>query len=233
MSSRLPLIILFSIGAIAVSGFLVYEHEQKQQRIEQQRILEEKHAKEERKKIKAELQALFDVYLNDFKIEIQKKTREYKEARKALKDIITPLNFETPAYAKESFDVFKEVIKPSLQKQADDLISIFEKYRTKIREDIEQKDSDATQEFISQWKEKSDEQLSKFIDFLAKETNVIQAYDELITFYYSRSNLYTVNKDLKIFIFNRDEDIEEHARLLKVLKSLTTPQTTTTNQDAP
>ncbi len=216
MSLRPIIITLLVVGVSASFGILYYKKEQ--QRIEQQRILQDMRAKEKKEQHRKELQALFDIYLNDFKIEIQKKTRKYKESRKALKEITKPENFETPDYAKESYDVFKSAIKPSLQKQTEETINIFEKYRTKIKNDIENKDSDVSREFVSQWRHSNDEQLSKIIDFFAKETVLIQSYDDLITFYYTRSKLYTVDTKLKIFIFDRDEDIEEHARLLNALR---------------
>lgn len=173
----------------------------------------------QRKEEKAAIQVLFDNYLNDFKADLSAKAKIYKESRSVLKDIKSPYNFETPEYAKENYDLFKNSVAPSLRGQADGIMEIFQNYDKKIKEDLGNSE-DATQEvFFEKWTEMAHEQLDKYIDFFVKEDELIQAYDDLITFYYTHSNRYTVDVEKNEFFFGREEDGRKAAELLKRIDS--------------
>ncbi len=228
MSSKTPIIIASIIALSGLGATYMYLEFEKQ---EQQLILEEKKLAQEQDKLEFEkrkqrkdhLQSLFDTYLNDFRVEIRDSVVSYKGKRRILSDMIKPKSFSSPEYAKENYEIFKNSIAPSLYKGAEDLFGIFAKYRSKIQEQTGSDDSDIIDTFNDQWRNATDKQMEEFIDFFAAEENVIRDYDALITFYYTHSKLYEVDEKLKIFIFDRDEDVLRHNALLGKVKKRSTP----------
>ncbi len=181
-------------------------------------------AREERIKRRSEIQALFDAYLNAFKSELFEKTKTYKKNRKLLKNLTRPVNYTDTASAKENYTLFKESLAPTLRKQSERVINIFEQYSSKVRKELAGDESDLQKTFLSQWEDMAREQLAHYIDFFAREEALIQAYDKLITFYYSHSKRYVVNDLGTGLEFSNPDDEEKAQFLLKRVKELQVPK---------
>ena len=186
--------------------------------------LEIKSKKEKEAKKREELQTLFDSYLNDFKDDLRKKIIDYRKARKVLNNFKSPYNYETLEYTKENYKLFKKSIAPSLRQKAADIIDIFEKYEEKINSELNDKNNDLQQTFLKEWKEMSQSQLIKYVNIFSKEEDLIQAYDDLITFYYTNSKRYKVNAEENEFIFTSKIAEKMHKEILERIDSLSKPK---------
>ncbi len=196
-------IVLLTI-TIGAGGYYYVQYKNQialKEKIEKQKELAIKAKKEEQKRKQAELQKLFDTYLNDFKDELRAKVTDYKKSRKVLNNFKSPYNYETLEYTKENYKLFKQSIAPSLRQKAAEIIEIFEKYDHQINNDLKNKNGELQQTFLKEWKEMSHTQLIKYVDFFSKEEDLIQAYDDLITFYYTNSKRYKVDGEANKFIF--------------------------------
>ena len=215
------IVVFFVLIVLCVCGGAAYYiHNQNQivLKEEQQSQLETQKKKNEHNR--QELQALFDTYLNNFKSELREKATDYKNTRIVLKDIKNPYNFETPEYAKENYDLFKKSIAPSLRQKASGIIGVFETYNKKIESNLKDKGNDLQRVFLEKWKEMSQKQLTKYVAFFSKEEELIQAYDDLITFYYVHSRRYEVDVETDQFTFSRKEDERKATELLERVNTL-------------
>lgn len=177
--------------------------EQKEQ--EQKKAIEI--AKKTKNKRKKEIQTLFDTYLNEFQNDLLEKAQSYKKTRRLLRNIIRPINFETTDFAKENYDLFKESLVPSLRKKSADIIFVFEDYSEKIEKDLAGDKNEIKQLFLDKWKNMTKEQLDNYVDFFSREEEMIMAFDDLITFYYTHSKRYEIDTEKNRFLFsNKNEN---------------------------
>lgn len=191
----------------------LYQQRQEELRIEQIKI-------EQKEKSRARLDALLEQYVVNFKSDLKKKAVSYKDSRTILKEILSPYNFETKEYTKENYFLFKEKVAPDLRKKAVGIIHIFEKYTKKIQQDLGGQDNKTQKMFLLKWKNMSNQQLEKFIDFFTKEEQLIQAYEELLKFYYVHSNLFSIDVKQNIFLFDREQDKKRELELRQKIKNL-------------
>jgi len=183
-------------------------------------IKAKKEKAEKEAKKREELQNLFDSYLNNFKDDLRNKIADYRKARKVLNNFKSPYNYETLEYTKENYKLFKKSIAPSLRQKAANIIDIFEKYEKKINSELNDKDNELQQTFLKEWKEMSQSQLIKYVDIFSKEEDLIQAYDDLVTFYYTNSKRYKVNAEENEFIFTSKIAEKMHKEILARIDSL-------------
>jgi hypothetical protein len=177
-------------------------------------------AQEEREKRRAEIQILFDAYLNAFKGELFIKANTYKKTRKLLKNLIRPVNYIDTASAKENYFLFKESLAPSLRKQSVDIIDIFERYSNKNQKELADEENDLHRIFQDQWEDMLRDQLTNYINFFAREEELIQAYDALITFYYTHSKRFVVDDLGDDLEFSNPKDKEKAQLLIKRINDL-------------
>ena len=219
MSPKLRIIMISALLIIAITGGYCKIQIDKQARIKEQnqKIEAEKIRKQTEKD---ELNQLFDQHINNFKTDLKSHTSAYKKSRLVLKEIFSPHNFETKEYTKEIYLLFKNDVAPNLRIKADEIINIFIKYKYFLQTDISNQDDNLQKLFLLKWQEASKAQLSKYIDFFTKEEELIQAYEELITFYYIHSNLFSVDIKNNIFLFDRDEDKSTETKLKNKIYTL-------------
>ncbi|PCJ99436.1 MAG: hypothetical protein COA45_05210 [Zetaproteobacteria bacterium] len=213
------LIVIFIFLCVTVVGGLyqlhIYNQHQNEIRIQQLK------AEQTRKKAeRAALDILLHKYLVTFKADLKKKALAYKKSRTVLREILSPYNFETPQYTKENYMLFKNNVAPDLRNKATEIIYIFEKYTKNLQNDIQEHEHKIQEIFLLKWKEMSHKQLNTYIDFFTKEEKLIQAYEEIITFYYIHSNLFSVDLDQNIFLFDREKDKKKEMALRKTIKDL-------------
>lgn len=212
------LLLLVAGGAIAYYIDLEHKKEvQHQKELELAKIQKQKEAEEKKR---AELQTLFDKYLNDFKDELRQKASQYKKTRLVLKDMISPYNFENEKFAKENYGVFKREIAPSLRIQASEIIESFVLYQDKIENDLKDETGDIQETFLQKWMDMQQEQLAQYVTFFSREEDLIQAYDDLITFYYTHSKMYQIDMDENKFIFKRPADGARQKELIQQIETL-------------
>ncbi len=211
----------FILCLVLGGGVIAYQyHTHKVARIQKEQDLLQLKVEKEREERKAKIQGLFDAYLNSLQSEIIAKANTYKETRKLLRQFNRPGNYIDNGAAKENLTLFRESLAPSLRNQAKDIIAVFEKYSQKIEKDLAGEENDLQKMFLDQWKAMIQEQLVNYVDFFTREEKMIQAYDELIVFYYSRSKIYKIDEDNNKFIFRSDDDKIKETMLLERIKEL-------------
>tara|TARA_R110001592_G_scaffold3525_32_gene20218 strand:- start:8191 stop:8904 length:714 start_codon:yes stop_codon:yes gene_type:complete len=211
-------VILLLLVIAGSAAFYVQNENQRPIKAAQQKEHDAKIA--QKKQDLQDIQKLFDTYLNDFKEELRVKAADYKDTRLILKDIIQPYNFETQIYAQENYTLFKTEIAPSLRQKAAEIIGVFETYDKKLETNLKDKDNDLQQTFRQEWKDMHNDQLTKYVTFFSHEEELIQAYDDLITFYYAHSKRYKVDAEKNIFIFSHKADEKKVDVLLSRLNAL-------------
>lgn len=180
----------------------------------------QKQDQEEKEAHRAEIQALFDTYLNDFKAALVKKASAYKKSRLLLIEFTKSAHYKDEASAKENYMFLKKNLVPSLRIQSGDIIALFEHYSHQIEDDLQNDKSGLRQEFLSQWKEMTKEHLLHYVDFFVSEDELIDAYDALVTFYYTHSKRYTVDKENGKFVFANPKDEAKAQALLDRINAL-------------
>ncbi|MCK5375109.1 MAG: hypothetical protein KAJ40_07480 [Alphaproteobacteria bacterium] len=174
----------------------------------------------ERKEHKSEIQALFDAYLNNFTSELVHKANLYKKSRLLLKKITIPIHYKTVAFSKQNYTLFKEDLAPTLRAQGEDIVNLFGHYSDKIRNDLKDNDSELQQIFLKQWNDMTIKQLDHYITFFMREEKLIQAYDDLITFYYTHARRYYIDIEKNKFVFSDSKDTNEALMLLKRIQNI-------------
>ena len=73
---------------------------------------------------------------------------------------------------------------------------------------------------LQQWQALKDRQASLYVDFFAIEQELLQAYDNLMSFYYERRDMYTIDPDTLKMNFMQSEDeqsaMEFRAKILEL-----------------
>ncbi len=210
-------IIVFLFIAIAGGLYQLHLYRQHQDEIHTQQVKAEQEQKEQ---ARAELDKLFKQYLANFKADLKTKATAYKDSRTVLQEMLNPYNFETKEYTKENYLLFKNDVAPDLRNKATEIINIFVEYKDSLQEDLKSQDNKTQEMFLLKWQEMSNKQLDKYINFFTKEEALIQAYENLITFYYTHSNLFSVDVEENVFLFNREEDKKAELALHAKIKAL-------------
>ncbi len=202
-------------GTVLLAGFLYINHKNQQKQKQEQRIAAELEARE-----RADLDALFDIYLNDFKADLKKHATAYKGSRRVLNEIISPYNFETTEYAKENYYFFKDYIAPDLRNKSAEIINLFQQYTVKLKNDLKNKNSAIEKKFLLKWQDMGKAQLEKYIDFFTKEEQLIQAYENAIEFYYTHSKRFSLDLENNKLMFDNENDKEKEAALLNKIRDI-------------
>lgn len=217
LKPRKLIILVFLFITVAGGLYQLHLYKQHQDEIHAQQAKAEQAQKEQ---TRAELNKLFEQYLTNFKDDLKTKAASYKDSRTVLKEILSPYNFETREYTKENYLLFKDNVAPNLRNKAADIINIFAKYKDNLQADLKSQDNKIQEMFLLKWQDMSNKQLAKYIDFFTKEEALIQAYEELITFYYVHSNLFSIDVEENVFLFDREKDKKEELALRKKIKVL-------------
>lgn len=168
---------------------------------------------QDRAENRAALQHLFDTYLNALTADLRQRAEHYAKQRRVLKDVIAPYNFETAAYAQENYTLFSTHIAPSLRQSADDIINLFGQYKAKLHHDLHDAESETAHIFAIKWQDMTTQQLSHYVDFFMQEDRRLRAYDDLLTFYVTHHNAYTIDAQHNTITFNDPKDHTTESRL--------------------
>lgn len=195
--------------------------------IEKLRIQETHRLQQEAKRLEdikaqkdAEFQKIVNRYLSDFTKELEAKMRNYKKNRKMVRELINPLNHETPEYSKDSYDHFTKVLMPYLREQSSHVINTFQHYKIALDTELVNESTERRERFQRQWDEMMKKQLDQYIAYFIKEDKVLAAYQDLIEFYYVHSKLIAIDFEEDAFLFKRKQDEIKHLEILARLKSI-------------
>ncbi len=210
------LIILFLFFALCGTGFFGYE---------QFKAVEEAKVKEEARqaKIKADKNAISTLqkgHIDGFKTDLKKAAKDYKDYIQVMSEIVKPQNFASEEYTSENYKLFRNDIAPLIRQKADALLNVFTRYRKQLNKLVDENSTDIEKKFLNEWQEMHDVQLERSINLLTQDDKLIEAYSNLIEFYYVHSKLYSVDVEAEMFDFKREKDEERHKGLLKAIRDI-------------
>lgn len=180
-------------------------------------------AQAQREKVQHDQDALADLrenHIDRFKADLKKAGQDYKAYTAALQDFAGPESFSSPEYAEENYNLFMNDIAPSFRQKAEAVLNVFSSYSQALDKDARGDHSDTGRLFLEQWQKVHDANLARSVALLSVDEQLLQAYESLITFYYSRSKLYRVDMEAEEFVFKRAEDETEHEALLDAIADI-------------
>lgn len=201
-------------------GYFVYFSYLSHQEMRKEMSELKRHMQEKSREETEAVSQLQKTHIEEFKKDFESTFKDYKEYTNLWREIIKPENFSTVEYAKENYELFKNDIEPTIRKKANKLLRVFPDYNSKLKAIVSEDSTDAEKRFMAEWAEMHDTHLNRMIDLLSKDEELLQAYGELIEFYYTHSKLYNVDSKSEEFIFKRDVDEKKHETLLKTIREI-------------
>ncbi len=165
----------------------------------------------------------FERFLNRFLKNFASEVREYKEFRRVLKEFKSPVNLENTTFAKESYDMFRQEIAPALRKKAHAVMLVFQDANEQVDILLMDQPKDTQERLKQVWKQMEYEHVHALVGFFESEETLVQAYEDLLKFYYVHSKNYTVSTAGKI-IFTKDAYAEKEKALLKRIDDIKAAQ---------
>ncbi|MCB1782723.1 MAG: hypothetical protein KDI13_01890 [Alphaproteobacteria bacterium] len=202
LKTILPVILAGALGIGAYFGYT--EYNRRQEEIRQQHESEE----QARKEHDLALEKSFETVLNDFLKEFRDKAADYKEQRFLLMEITEPINFETPQYAADNFNLFKNHLAPTLHKNAIEVMGVFDSYGKKVQALLASEPKETQDKIWGEWQNMRARQVDVYIKYFEQEDRLIAAYEELLKFYYQRANMYHYDKKSDKLVFSMPPDRE-------------------------
>lgn len=206
MKNRIIALLVASVLLAVGTGAGFYMLKKKEQDAELQEIREQARLEEVRALHRMALYKKFETILNAFIADFSKQISTYKKHRSILKEILLPYNFETPEYAKESYETFHNEIAPSLRREAISVMDVFASKRKDVKSLLKSEPPEDSATILDEWKKMETEKVQIYIDFFDSEDALLKAYDDLLKFYYVQSNFYTVDRNTGVMEF-KDENI--------------------------
>lgn len=153
----------------------------------------------------------FETVLNGFIHDMAQKMTAYKKQRRVLREIVRPLNFENPAYAKENYDIFAGQIAPALRQSAIGVLDEFSKTEKRVKALLAEEPEEIRAPVMAQWNAMRDEQSAAYMAFFDDESELLDAYADLLKFYAARTGQYEVDPKTGQVMFRRlqDKEIEQ------------------------
>lgn len=161
----------------------------------------------------ASAQTQFDEILKTFLADVNKAVGEYRAERKIIVESVKPENLQEPAYVEENYDMVRALL-PSLRKRKDVIFNAFDVTEVKVQELVAMQPEADRQPILDQWAKLKQEQMNLYQNFFTAEDEIIKAYDNLLTFYYSKRYEFTVDLEKNTIVFKTPED-NDRARLMQ------------------
>lgn len=213
-------LLIMLIVALTGSGYFVYDRRQNFKAAEAIRLAEDEKSLRETEKSRAAIKVLQKSHIDSFKADLKKTAQDYKDYTKILVEIVRPQNFSSAAYAKENYILFTQDIEPTIRKKADAILGVFTRYRKTLESTIDEESTETEKRFIAEWIEMHDVQLERSVTLLTEDDKLLQAYRDLIEFYYVHSKLYSVDIDAEEFVFKREKDERKHEKLRNIIQDI-------------
>lgn len=193
------------------AGFYYVQEERAARAEETARLAQEDAARQHREA----LYKSFEGILNDFIGSFAGEMKAYKKQRLILREIKQSYNFETLEDAKANYTLFIEDLAPTLRKSAITVMDIFPRTEARILELVEEEDAETKALFLDEWQAMKQKRSADCIAFFEIEDEMLQAYEELLKFYYVHANLFQVDPENGAIVFSRPEDAEKEKELLE------------------
>lgn len=206
---------LLAIGCAGASYILQQNFSYKEAALAEQRQREELYKTQKK---------IYDDLVDKLLTQLAEKAQDYKQQRKILREVIKPDNFTSPENAERVYAFFKKELVPELRKKATAVIDVFAENKEIIHKQIQDDTGEVREEFKTSWKSIENTQLKAYVDFFEKEEMLLQTYDDLVTFYYTRVKMFVVNPKTGRTTFKRKEDALLEVELISKINTLNQKQ---------
>jgi hypothetical protein len=173
-------------------------------------------------KERAERDALnqsFEDFLNQFLKNVHAGMVDYKQKRKVLVEATGPRNLSDPAYVEENLRLVETLI-PSLRQRMANVIKTFEDAEAEIAGLVEGQPENVQAGILKKWADLKNAQGQVYIGYFAAENDILTAYDDLMRFYYSKRNEFTVAPETNALVFKNPKDDAEAKKLQQRITDL-------------
>lgn len=126
----------------------------------------------------------FETSLNDFLQKVYVKMRDYRGARKILDDLVAPHNLQNAAYIEENYALSREMI-GVLKGQMDDILQVFAAKEREVHALLKGQPENVQGNVLRSWNDLKANQLNAFVSYFSLEAQVLDAYADVMAFYYS------------------------------------------------
>lgn len=147
----------------------------------------------------------FEYTLNVMLRDISAASIEYKDARKAMREMAAPENFADKEKLSESYEVFQDLTKSLNQKSAE-ILGIFERADAVIKELAADKSEEGQKAILDKWNGVKNDKAGAYLAFFEREAEAIKSYDRLMRFYYTKLDFYTVDEQTGEIQFVNESD---------------------------
>lgn len=165
----------------------------------------------------------FETLLNDFLKDIKAQMRDYVRQRKVIVESVRPVNLRTPEYVEENYNMVITLI-PTLRMKIDALMQSFSQAEEEIKTLLEGQPPQMQENIMRQWNELKDNEAVAYVEFFNIEGDILNAYEELMTFYYNKSGVFDVDMEADKILFKSSEDEAASKYLLQKIEVLTHTQ---------
>ena len=165
----------------------------------------------------------FEDSLNDFLRQVGFKMQDYRQDRAILFDLAEPRNLKDPSFAEQNYKLALEIF-PSLRKQMDALLSVFESKEAEVQKLLSSQPQDVRSRVWRQWKSMKDKQLSAFITYFMYDDQILTAYQELLYFYYMKRQRFHYDRGSNRLVFDSPDDQDKVRAMLEDIRLLKAQQ---------
>lgn len=162
----------------------------------------------------------FEDFLNAFLNNVSDDMKVYKAERKILIESVRAENLRDPAYVDENYHMVTERLVPSLHQKMDSVIANFSEAELKIDDLLKKQPEPMRKAVLATWDDVKDQQIQAYIDYFSFETDLLAAYQDLMTFYYSRKGTFETDLDARQLVFKDPADEEEEQQLKQKIADL-------------
>lgn len=161
----------------------------------------------------------FEDFLNKFLKSVHAGMVDYKQERKVLVEATGPGNLSEPAYVEENYELVQSLI-PSLRQRMANVIKTFEDAENEIAALVQGQPETVQAGILKKWADLKSAQGETYIGYFAAENDILTAYEDLMRFYYTRRDTFTVAAETHVFTFKNPEDDAEAKRLQQRIADL-------------
>ena len=147
-----------------------------------------------------DINSQFETVLNDFLHSINDKAKAYRDERKVLGELVKPENLREVTYIDQNYEMMKGTIS-ALRLKIEDLMRVFTDTELKVKSLLEGQSPEMSTAVTAEWQKLKDQQAGLYIDFFAIEDEILQGYDDLMTFLYNKKDEFTIDLQNGRFMF--------------------------------
>lgn len=165
------------------------------------------------------LEQQFETVLNDFLADMADQMDSYQKRRRVMINLIKPENLREPLFVKENYEMM-EMLAPTLEQKMNEVMAVFADADKKINALVSDQPAEKRDVILGEWEALKKKQATPYTEFFALEQDILDSYQELISFYYTKSGEFEVGTEKQEVVFTDSADQEKQQKMLDHIKDL-------------